>query len=153
FADNTSGHVHVISADPTQKPERRDLARVDLLGYLGIDTIAESPDGDIIVVALGSKTHPTGRVMRLEKQSALAGTEPVSARQEEPTEAPTVEEIKPVWVDNCARCHGLAGRGDAVAAQDVKTPDFADRRWQAERSDEELLKAITKGGAAVGRNA
>ena len=35
----------------------------------------------------------------------------------------------------------------------MKTPDFADRRWQAERGDEELVKAITKGGAAVGRNA
>ena len=152
FADNTSGHVHAIDSD-ADKPVRRDLARVDLLGYLGIDTVAESPDGDIIVVALGSKTHPTGRVMRLEKRSALAGTEPVSAGDDEHAAATTLEEIQPVWVDNCARCHGLAGRGDAVAAQDVKTPDFADRRWQAERSDEELVKAITKGGAAVGRNA
>ena len=153
FADNTSGHVHAISSDGAEQPERRDLARVDLLGHLGIDTVAESPDGDVIVVALGSKTHQTGRVMRLEKRSALAGTEPVSGGGDEHVEATTLEEIKPVWVDNCARCHGLAGRGDAVAAQDVKAPDFADRRWQAERSDEELVTAITKGGAAVGRDA
>jgi glucose/arabinose dehydrogenase len=152
FADNTSGHVHVIPADGADEPVRRDLARVDLFGHTGIDTVTESPDGNVIVVALGSKTYPTGRVMRLEKRSALAGVKPVSAGDDQHPAATTVEEIKAVWVDNCARCHGLAGRGDAVAAENVKTPDFADRRWQSERGDDELTKAIAKGGAAVGRD-
>jgi len=54
---------------------------------------------------------------------------------------------------NCARCHGVSGKGDGPDAQRLGdfVPDFtspAFRRW---RTDDELLTAIREGGAAVGR--
>jgi serine/threonine protein kinase/mono/diheme cytochrome c family protein len=50
----------------------------------------------------------------------------------------------------CIRCHGVDGRG----VWDIpKVPDFTDARWQAARSDAEIVRAILegKGGEAEKR--
>ena len=41
----------------------------------------------------------------------------------------------------CSPCHGPEGKGISAS----KTPNFADPDWQAGRSDQALLDALTKG--------
>lgn len=44
---------------------------------------------------------------------------------------------------HCIRCHGLDGRG----VWDIpKVPDFTDGRWQASRSNAEMVRTILEGG-------
>ena len=53
---------------------------------------------------------------------------------------PECGEASAIFKQRCAMCHGPDGRG-AVS----RTPNFADRAWQATKSDEALLDAVTKG--------
>ncbi len=55
----------------------------------------------------------------------------------------------------CASCHGATGAADGPvgAALDPKPASFADAAfWTAERTDEQLAKAIKEGGPAVGKS-
>lgn len=45
------------------------------------------------------------------------------------------------YKQRCAMCHGQDGKGISSA----RTPDFADPEWQAGRTDQVLLDALTKG--------
>jgi mono/diheme cytochrome c family protein len=47
---------------------------------------------------------------------------------------------KPVFVANCAKCHGENGKGVAAGA-----PNFTDPAWQAEQKDPDLMAVIQKG--------
>jgi mono/diheme cytochrome c family protein len=53
---------------------------------------------------------------------------------------PECGEASAIFKQRCAMCHGPDGRG-AVS----RTPNFADPAWQATKSDEALLGAVTKG--------
>lgn len=54
----------------------------------------------------------------------------------------------------CVTCHGDSGHGDGpgAAACDPKPRTFADAAWQASVTDDHIVKTITLGGAAVGKN-
>jgi len=47
----------------------------------------------------------------------------------------------------CVACHGPLGLGDGAAAKALKPPpmSFADPTFQAERTDEQLVAAVTNG--------
>lgn len=59
------------------------------------------------------------------------------------------------FVARCTSCHGPRGHGDGVAAGGLhpRPPDFRDRRWQTQTSDDELRDVILHGGRARGRSA
>ena len=46
-----------------------------------------------------------------------------------------------LYSKNCKMCHRADGKG--VPA--MKTPDFTNKEWQANRTDAELIKSVTKG--------
>lgn len=54
---------------------------------------------------------------------------------------------KALYDKRCAMCHGALGLGDGAAAKALKPPplSFADPKFQAERTDEQLTVAITSG--------
>ncbi len=54
----------------------------------------------------------------------------------------------------CVTCHGSTGHGDGpgAAACNPKPRTFADAAWQATVTDEQIIKTITLGGAAVGKS-
>lgn len=54
----------------------------------------------------------------------------------------------------CSACHGANGRGDGpgAAALNPKPRNYSDKSWQAAVTDEQIKKAITLGGAAVGKS-
>jgi hypothetical protein len=51
-------------------------------------------------------------------------------------------------------CHGESGKGDgpAAAALTPKPRDYTDATWQKSVTDDQIRKAITGGGAAVGKS-
>jgi cytochrome c553 len=71
----------------------------------------------------------------------------VSAMAEEPAGKANFDKL-------CAVCHGATGNGDGVAgaALNPKPTKFSDKELMAKRTDEDLTKTITEGGAAVGKS-
>src|SRR5574341_1503350 len=59
------------------------------------------------------------------------------------------------FVQNCAPCHGQAGKGDgaAAAALNPKPRDLTDRAYMGGLKDEYLIDIVKKGGAGVGKSA
>ena len=46
-----------------------------------------------------------------------------------------------IYEKNCVMCHKADGKGYPA----MKTPDFTDKEWQAQRPDADLIEAVTKG--------
>ena len=54
-------------------------------------------------------------------------------------------DIPGIYKKKCAMCHKADGKGYAA----MKTPDFTDKEWQASRTDEQFIEAVTKGKAPM----
>jgi glucose/arabinose dehydrogenase len=146
YADNGSGRVVALDLD-TDKPTERDLARVDQLGQLGISSVQESPEGDILIIVLGSKERPTGKLLKLVRSDG----KPVVSRVE-PVDEATLAGVSERFRSECSRCHALDGSGDEkLGAQlGVKMPNFTSSEWQSSRTDKHIEAVIRGGGAVVG---
>ena len=46
----------------------------------------------------------------------------------------------------CAKCHGEDGTGNTPKGRQLMAQDFTDAGFQAEKSDADLVKIVTKGG-------
>jgi mono/diheme cytochrome c family protein len=44
------------------------------------------------------------------------------------------EQVRDLFRNNCARCHGADGRGDTPLGQTYKSPDFTDPEWWRKNS-------------------
>ena len=66
-----------------------------------------------------------------------------------------VEKGEGLFAQNCASCHGPAGRGDgpAAAALNPKPRDLTEKAYMAGLKEQYLMDIIRKGGAAVGKSA
>jgi mono/diheme cytochrome c family protein len=51
-----------------------------------------------------------------------------------------------LFLQYCAKCHGEDGRGQTPKGKQLMAQDFTDAEWQADESDADLIKAVTKGG-------
>ena len=71
-----------------------------------------------------------------------------NSRQVSGTVAPGEEEaslIAVAWRQNCARCHGMAGRGDGPEGRMLRTPDLTRADFHDRSSDAEIANVIKKG--------
>jgi mono/diheme cytochrome c family protein len=70
-------------------------------------------------------------------------------------DARTMKQAKAQFESLCVTCHGSSGHGDGpgAATLEPKPRSFADTKWQASVTDEQIKKAIVFGGAAVGKSA
>tara|TARA_B100000749_G_C18280691_1_gene404274 strand:- start:218 stop:598 length:381 start_codon:yes stop_codon:yes gene_type:complete len=50
-------------------------------------------------------------------------------------------DVSTLYKKNCSMCHKADGKGLSM----MKTPDFTNKKWQNKHSDEQLIKAISKG--------
>jgi mono/diheme cytochrome c family protein len=46
----------------------------------------------------------------------------------------------------CAKCHGEDGKAQTPKGKQLKAQDFTDEEFQRDKSDDELIKTVTKGG-------
>lgn len=46
----------------------------------------------------------------------------------------------------CAKCHGEDGTGNTPKGKQLKARNFTDPDWQSAKSDEDLIKIVTRGG-------
>lgn len=56
---------------------------------------------------------------------------------------PALVEI--TWRQQCATCHGVAGKGDGPQGPMFKAPDLGREEWQSKVKDEEIAAAILNG--------
>ncbi len=71
-----------------------------------------------------------------------------NGRQVSGSVAPGEEEatlIAVTWRQNCARCHGMSGRGDGPEGRMLRTPDLSRPDFHDRYSDEEIASVIKKG--------
>lgn len=71
-----------------------------------------------------------------------------SGAQEDAPRPPADEkraQVKELFVQRCARCHGRDGRGATKLGEIVKAPDFTDAGWWEGVSDARLRTSIAKG--------
>jgi hypothetical protein len=59
----------------------------------------------------------------------------------------SLAEIKPIYLEDCAKCHGETGKGDGSKAAQYRPPptDFTDAAHLATRSDGELFYKLSEG--------
>ncbi len=149
FADNFSGWVSGFDiADEDPKPVR--LAKANQVSQVGISSLSPGPDGGIYVTTLGVAGANDGRLLRLARGAPEPSAPVATAAAPDP--AANLAAAKQIFATDCARCHGLHGRGEPVV-DGVRMPDFTNPAWQASVSDQHIFEIITKGGEAVGKNA
>jgi caa(3)-type oxidase subunit IV len=96
--------------------------------------------------------HHAGEAALAAEQGAGDGAEATAA-----VEVPAEQafDAKGAYATVCATCHGPAGAGNGpgAAALNPKPANFGDAAFWAARTDDQLVKAIREGGAAVGKSA
>lgn len=165
FSDNYGGYIFSLPAQDKPVDKVTTLAKTSMVAQRGITSLIEAPDGNILLTVMGSGDQPDGQVMRLvpKGEATPEAAPPVSKAAplngeagNNPTQAKIVsnQAIVSLFKENCARCHGLNGRGDGPDSKDlgVQVPNFHDAEFQKTRSDKELVTAIKQGGGAVGRS-
>jgi cytochrome c553 len=55
------------------------------------------------------------------------------------------------WDNLCSSCHGSDGKAQTKTGKKLKIRDYTDAKVQAELKDEEMLKAVTEGIKADGK--
>jgi cytochrome c oxidase cbb3-type subunit 3 len=53
--------------------------------------------------------------------------------------------VSVTWRQNCARCHGMSGRGDGPEGRMVRAPDLTKADFQQRATDQEIANVIRKG--------
>jgi cytochrome c5 len=54
-----------------------------------------------------------------------------------------------LYQQNCARCHGVDGKGETEAGETYEVPNIADANWQRRHSDKKIASKIIKGGGGM----
>lgn len=85
-------------------------------------------------------------------QGTLQAAAPANGRgngntpnQEASAGAETAQLVDITWRQQCATCHGSAGKGDGQMGPMVKAPDLTREDWQAKVSDGEIAFVIQNG--------
>jgi len=54
-------------------------------------------------------------------------------------------EAKATWAKECAKCHGVDGKGKTTMGKKLQVKDYSDPKNQADLKDEKMAKAIKEG--------
>lgn len=71
------------------------------------------------------------------------------------TKGKEIFEGRAVPAANCTLCHGVAGKGDGIAGAALPPPkprNFTEKAEMDKITNAEMVKAITEGGAAIGKS-
>jgi hypothetical protein len=152
FGDNYSGKIYVLPGDAESVDEVQDIAKAPQVAQRGITSFTQSPNGEILITALGKAAEPTGVVYRLAKSSEERGGDSQTESLESRSQPISADEAAELYRVSCSRCHGNEGKGDGPDGphMGVPMPDFTDPASLKLRDGEALRKVIQEGGGAVG---
>lgn len=152
FGDNYSGKIYVLPGDAESVDEVQDIAKAPQVAQRGITSFVQSPDGEILITALGKTAEPTGVVYRLARSSEERGGDSQTESLESKSQPISADEAAELYRVSCSRCHGNEGKGDGPDGphMGVPMPDFTDPASLKLRDEEALRKVIQEGGGAVG---
>jgi mono/diheme cytochrome c family protein len=71
-----------------------------------------------------------------------------SEQKPKPKAVSSQQKTEDLYRTNCARCHGLEGRGDTPLGQQYDAPDFTDKSWwkDSEKTNSRSLSATVNNG-------
>jgi mono/diheme cytochrome c family protein len=97
-----------------------------------------------------SKSEPAAAPQTEQLQKPAEPVAPAA-----PAASASADDPKEVFKTRCVMCHGESGKGDgaAAAALNPKPRNYGDAEWQKSVTDDQIKKAITGGGASVGKSA
>ncbi len=89
----------------------------------------------------------------INNQGALAGPADWLSSTPKKTDKDEFSEAGNDYRLNCTPCHGENGDGNGQLASSLSKPprNHLDAKYMSGRTDEQLFKAISEGGAAVGK--
>lgn len=58
----------------------------------------------------------------------------------------TEERPSALFKEYCAKCHGEDGTANTPKGRQLMAQDFTDPEWQADKTDEKMIKQVTDGG-------
>ena len=94
-------------------------------------------DEDVIVAGDSSSVDPVGEVTEIDE---LAGIPEISmAELAESMDAETL------YIDNCAKCHGLTGLGDGPSVGSLNTQSGLNLTILQDMSEDEIMEIISVG--------
>jgi mono/diheme cytochrome c family protein len=74
-------------------------------------------------------------------------------RRRSETKSRVAEQVDDLFRNNCARCHGLDGRGETPLGHTYNAPDFTDTEWWRKNSrftsTRTLRSIVTRGKASM----
>jgi len=76
---------------------------------------------------------------------ACVGSVAVSATHLEPSGVASAREAKELFRKDCARCHGVTGRGDTELGKSLGATDLTDAAWQKSVGNKRLTASIING--------
>jgi glucose/arabinose dehydrogenase len=152
FGDNYSGKIYALPSDKDSVESVADLTKAPMVAQRGITSFTQSPDGEILITALGKASEATGVVYRLAKQSEEGLADRQSETLESKSRPVSADEAAELYRVSCSRCHGNAGKGDGPDGphMGVPMPDLTDPASLKSRDNAALRKVILEGGAATG---
>src|SRR5512139_1804108 len=59
--------------------------------------------------------------------------------------AASAADAKAIWEKDCAKCHGVDGKGKTKMGEKLGVKDYTDPKVQEEMKDAEMVKAIKEG--------
>jgi cytochrome c553 len=122
-------------ARKTFNQEPKTMKRIEIVGFALACLVA---------AACGKSNAAPSSADRDPSAAAQTGASPVDDSA-----------AKEIFGSRCAACHGPTGHGDGpgAVALNPKPRNYHDRAWQKKVTDDEITKAITYGGAAIGKSA
>jgi glucose/arabinose dehydrogenase len=166
FADNYAGEIYTIPADARPRVTKWDvIAKSPEVAQNGLTAMVVAPDGEILVPLMGSAENPTGIVAKLVRrdsaegrreravETAAADAAKAAAARGGPVVAVSLVQARTLYGTNCARCHGLDGKGDGPDSQKLGdyVPNFHDPNFQRWMTDDAIRAVLKGGGPAIGR--
>jgi len=152
FGDNYSGMIFAFPSDKARVDKVANLGKAPQVAQRGITSFTQTPDGEILITAMGKATGATGVVYRLAKADEEGLDDGPSESLESQSRPVTSDEAAELYRVSCSRCHGNEGKGDGPDGphMGVPMPDLTAPASLKSRDDIALRQVILEGGPAVG---
>lgn len=151
FADNYSSKLFLMPTNQSRVETVQEIARASQYAQRGISSVSQLSNGDLLITTLGRASAATGEVLKLT-DSKLVDEKDISSNTKVEPLTVSAADAEEIFVTNCSRCHGEAGQANGPDSKllGVDIADFSMSEFQNQRSDDDLLKIISKGGNEAG---